>query len=266
MLAGVLVIVVVTILNYVFMLTRGPSPVMLFCAVVLGTFFEAGMVGWRMKSLTVFTILLASAFFLIPAAVDRPSGRRSARRAVRPLGALVCPDSPSPATHTPLGGGVVWGISALLPSSAATVTIAVCFVGHPLVLVCALMLVFVTPTALLTAEVSRTVATIGIGSFAGTAIGAAIAVAIVWFFVRVRSVCTAAATGAVKHIDGSGDWCSRVRVELRYGLVHYVGVLCPTIAGDLHLAAEAHRVVDCGYATVERPVADRPRCACRVVQ
>ncbi|MFD4351208.1 FUSC family protein [Nocardia sp. NPDC058518] len=65
--ASVLVIVVVSALYYTFVLTPGPSPVMLFYAAVLGTFFGADQhVGWRMVAVTAFAAGLASVLLILP--------------------------------------------------------------------------------------------------------------------------------------------------------------------------------------------------------
>ncbi|MFB6956964.1 FUSC family protein [Streptomyces sp. NPDC056309] len=85
--ASVLIILVIAVLYYAFMLTRGPSPVMMFYSAVLGTFFGADpAVGWRMVGVTAFAALLASALLLLPLAFDphRPEQRSvaAARRTV----------------------------------------------------------------------------------------------------------------------------------------------------------------------------------------
>ncbi|MER5185187.1 FUSC family protein [Streptomyces sp. NPDC002896] len=68
--ASVVIIMAVAVLYYAFMLTRGPSPVMMFYAAVLGTYFGADpAVGWRMVGVTAFSALLASALLLVPLAL-----------------------------------------------------------------------------------------------------------------------------------------------------------------------------------------------------
>ncbi|MFD6531751.1 FUSC family protein [Streptomyces sp. NPDC060184] len=65
--ASVVIIVVVAVLYYAFMLTRGPTPVMVFYAAVLGTYFGADpTVGWQMVGVTAFAALLASVLLLVP--------------------------------------------------------------------------------------------------------------------------------------------------------------------------------------------------------
>ncbi|GAA4188254.1 hypothetical protein GCM10022288_14480 [Gryllotalpicola kribbensis] len=66
---SVLVILIVGLLYYAFMLTRGPSPVMMFYAAVIGTFFGAdAQLGWKMVGVTAFASVLTSAFLLVPLA------------------------------------------------------------------------------------------------------------------------------------------------------------------------------------------------------
>lgn len=66
---SVLVILVVGMLYYTFMLTRGPSPVMMFYAAVVGSFFGADATqGWKMVGVTAFASVLASALLLVPLA------------------------------------------------------------------------------------------------------------------------------------------------------------------------------------------------------
>ncbi|MEV5652371.1 FUSC family protein [Nocardia sp. NPDC052254] len=84
---SVVAIVVCTVLYYAFLLTRGPSPVMMFYAAVLGTYFGSDpAVGWRMVGVTVFAALLVSVLLLVPLAfAPRAPERRaiaSARSAV----------------------------------------------------------------------------------------------------------------------------------------------------------------------------------------
>ncbi|MCX5395538.1 FUSC family protein [Streptomyces sp. NBC_00102] len=85
--ASVVIIVTVTVLYYAFMLTRGPSPVMMFYAAILGTYFGADpTVGWQMVGVTAFAALLASVLLMVPLvfAPRAPEERAvaAARRAV----------------------------------------------------------------------------------------------------------------------------------------------------------------------------------------
>ncbi|GAB2442580.1 FUSC family protein [Streptomyces incanus] len=78
--ASVVIILAVAVLYYAFMLTRGPSPVMMFYSAVLGTYFGADpAIGWRMVGVTAFAALLASVLLLVPP-VFAPRGPE--RRAV----------------------------------------------------------------------------------------------------------------------------------------------------------------------------------------
>lgn len=85
--ASVLTILVISLIYYTFVLTRGPSPVMMFYAAILGTYFGAeGSVGWSMVGVTAFASVVASTLLLIPLlfGVRRPEQRavEAARRAV----------------------------------------------------------------------------------------------------------------------------------------------------------------------------------------
>ncbi|MGW4335439.1 FUSC family protein [Rhodococcus koreensis] len=84
---SVLVILVVGVVYYAFMLTRGPSPVMMVYAAVVGTYFGAdSQLGWKMVEVTAFASLLTSALLLLPLAFGprRPEQQAiaAARRAV----------------------------------------------------------------------------------------------------------------------------------------------------------------------------------------
>ncbi|MFD7204273.1 FUSC family protein [Streptomyces sp. NPDC059893] len=82
--ASVLVILVVGMLYYAFMLTKGPSPVMMFYAAVLGTFFGANSsTGWKMVSVTAFASVLTSLFLLLPLAFSPRGPERRAVAAAR---------------------------------------------------------------------------------------------------------------------------------------------------------------------------------------
>lgn len=85
--ASVVIIVVVAMIYYTFVLTRGPSPVMMFYAAVLGTFFGSDPVlGWSMVGVTLFASLLTSVFLLVPLAFG---SRRPERRAIAAARAAV---------------------------------------------------------------------------------------------------------------------------------------------------------------------------------
>lgn len=65
--ASVVIIAVVAMIYNAFVLTRGPSPVVMLYAVVLGTFFGADLaVGWNMVGVTLFASLLTSVLLLVP--------------------------------------------------------------------------------------------------------------------------------------------------------------------------------------------------------
>ena len=65
--ATVLIIAIASVLYYAFMLTRGPTPVMLFYAALLGTFFGADQqVGRQVLGVTAFAAFLTALFVLLP--------------------------------------------------------------------------------------------------------------------------------------------------------------------------------------------------------
>lgn len=69
--ASVVIIVVVAVFYYAFMLTPGPSPVMMFYAAILGTYFGADRaIGWHMVGVTAFAAALSSLLLLVPLAFD----------------------------------------------------------------------------------------------------------------------------------------------------------------------------------------------------
>lgn len=92
--ASVAIIVVAGALYYTFMLTPGPSPVMMFYAAVLGTFFGADrQLGWKMVAVTAFAAVLTSLLLLVPLLFDPHgpqrralAGARAAVRKYRELG------------------------------------------------------------------------------------------------------------------------------------------------------------------------------------
>ena len=97
-LASVLIILVIALIYYTFVLTLGPSPVMMFYAAILGTYFGAnGSVGWAMVGVTALASVLASVLLLIPLlfGVRRPEQRavEAARRAVADFRRITAVDS-----------------------------------------------------------------------------------------------------------------------------------------------------------------------------
>ncbi|WP_454394662.1 FUSC family protein [Streptomyces sp. JNUCC 63] len=81
--ASVVIIVIVSLAYYTFTLTAGPSPVMMFYAAVLGTFFGADQrVGWQVVGITAAAAFFTSVLLLIPL-VFAPHGpeRRALARA-----------------------------------------------------------------------------------------------------------------------------------------------------------------------------------------
>ncbi|MFF1460419.1 FUSC family protein [Streptomyces sp. NPDC058330] len=65
--ASVLIIVIVSLVYYTFTLTAGPSPVMMFYAAVLGTFFGADQrVGWQTVGITAAAAFFTSVLLLVP--------------------------------------------------------------------------------------------------------------------------------------------------------------------------------------------------------
>ncbi|MBO3680424.1 FUSC family protein [Streptomyces sp. NEAU-YJ-81] len=65
--ASVLIILLVSLAYYAFTLTAGPSPVMMFYAAVLGTFFGADQrVGWQAVGITASAAIFTSVLLLVP--------------------------------------------------------------------------------------------------------------------------------------------------------------------------------------------------------
>ncbi|MFD6277218.1 hypothetical protein ACFWFI_16820 [Streptomyces sp. NPDC060209] len=65
--ASVLIILIVSLAYYTFMLTAGPSPVMMFCAAVLGTFFGADQaLGRQVVGINAAAALFTSVLLLLP--------------------------------------------------------------------------------------------------------------------------------------------------------------------------------------------------------
>jgi len=83
--ASVVMILVIGWIYYTFMLTRGPSPVMMIYAAVLGTFFGLNQsVGWSMVAVTAVASLLSSALLLLPLILSpRGPERRAVAEAAR---------------------------------------------------------------------------------------------------------------------------------------------------------------------------------------
>ncbi|MBM7365720.1 FUSC family protein [Gordonia hydrophobica] len=70
--ASIGIILVSGMIYFVFMLTRGPSPVMLFYAGVVGSFFGAHpSLGWKLVGVTAFASTLATLLMAIPAMFPR---------------------------------------------------------------------------------------------------------------------------------------------------------------------------------------------------
>ncbi|WP_197061963.1 FUSC family protein [Sinomonas humi] len=62
-----LVILVASVIYHAFLLTRGPSPVMVIYSAVIGAFFGAdAQLGWRIVGVTLVASLLTSVFLLVP--------------------------------------------------------------------------------------------------------------------------------------------------------------------------------------------------------
>ncbi|MFF1261255.1 FUSC family protein [Streptomyces sp. NPDC058321] len=77
--ASVLIILVVSVLYYAFMLTTGPSPVMLFYSAVLGTYFGADPeVGRQVVGVTAFAAFLTAVLVLLPLIFGAHRPERSA--------------------------------------------------------------------------------------------------------------------------------------------------------------------------------------------
>jgi hypothetical protein len=81
---AVLVILVVGVAYYAFMLTRGPSPAMIFYAAVIGSYFGAdAALGWRIVGVTAFASVLTSLLLLLPLALAPRGPERRAVAAAR---------------------------------------------------------------------------------------------------------------------------------------------------------------------------------------